>query len=293
VLERRRGVSTRGEPMVALISELIAKPRTHSQDARPVSSAGSPAQQVANPEASDEGAGIDVTSNPDGDSLAVDGLSLSLPGGQFLAEVGSLNIKPGSRWIVRGPSGSEKSTLMRAMATLWPFGAGKISRPARRQLFLPQKSYLPIGTLKEILCYPSESAAFTDDQCRHALQLCRLSQLGERLDRAADWSRQLSPGEQQRIAIARVLLQRPDFLFLDEATNALDGESESAIYGLLFRQLSHTAIVSISHNGEIDGLHSLSIQLTPRKTVSEEPTRFFTSNALNPAHGGPRFAKNA
>jgi putative ATP-binding cassette transporter len=219
-----------------------------------------------------EANGIRTVSDPTGESFATDHLSLSLPGGEFLAEAGSLNIKPGSRWAIRGPSGSGKSTLLRAFATLWPFGSGKISRPSKRQLFLPQKSYLPIGTLKETLCYPNKSDAFSDDECRHVLRLCRLLPFADRLEESVDWSQQLSPGEQQRVALARVFLQEPEFLFLDEATNALDSETEKALYDLLFERLPRAAIVSVSHNEKITALHAYSIDLSSTKNLRARST---------------------
>jgi putative ATP-binding cassette transporter len=210
-----------------------------------------------------EKGGIDVATNSAGDAFRTDQLSLLLPDGRFLAEAGTVNITPGSRWAIRGPSGSGKSTLLRALANLWPFGTGKIERPTMRQLFLPQKSYLPIGTLKEALCYPDRVDAFTEKQCGSVLRLCRLPQFENRLHESADWAQQLSPGEQQRIAVARVLLQQPEFLFLDEATNALDAETEELLYDLLFERLPHAALVSVSHNEKIAALHASSIDLTP------------------------------
>jgi putative ATP-binding cassette transporter len=215
-----------------------------------------------------ESPGIDTFTDPTGEAFAVDRLRLALPDGQTLAETGPFLIGRGSRWSVRGPSGSGKST---------PFGTGRIGRPARRQLFLPQKSYLPIGTLRNALCYPSKSDAFPESECRQALRLCRMAEFEHRLNESADWSQRLSPGEQQRIAIARALLQQPDFLFLDEATNALDAATETALYHLLFERLPQTAIVSVSHNEKLAKRHSSSIDLAsakkaqPQSRPSSEP----------------------
>jgi putative ATP-binding cassette transporter len=201
--------------------------------------------------------GITLKPTPARGAVGTESLNLALPDGQPLAEIGSWNVAPGSRWLIRGPSGSGKSTLMRAMAGLWPFGQGKIDRPAdSRQLFLPQQSYLPIGTLKAALCYPSRSDAFSDEDCREVLQTCRLPQIMTQLEESADWSHRLSPGEQQRLAAARALLQKPDYLFLDEATSALDRETEQAVYETLLRRLPRTAFISVAHSEALTPLHT-------------------------------------
>ncbi|POM19850.1 Vitamin B12 transport ATP-binding protein BacA [Burkholderia cepacia] len=137
-----------------------------------------------------------------------------------------------------GKSGSGKSTFMRALAGLWPFGDGAIDAPVgARMMFVPQTSYLPIGTLKAALTYPATADAFSDESCRDALRACRLDDYAERLDETAHWTRVLSPGEQQRLAGARVLLHKPDFLFLDEATSALDADNEARLYHLFAERL--------------------------------------------------------
>jgi putative ATP-binding cassette transporter len=211
-----------------------------------------------------------VTMNPQSHHTPVTakGLQLALPDGQPLAEIGSWRIDPGSRWLVRGPSGCGKSTLMRAMAGLWPFGQGKIERPANaHQLFLPQQSYLPIGTLKAALCYPSKTDAFSDVACMEALRICRLPFDLPHLNESADWSHRLSPGEQQRVAAARALLQKPDFLFLDEATSALDRETEHVIYEELLKHLPKTAFISVTHSEALAPLHSHTLDLGASKVA--------------------------
>lgn len=175
-------------------------------------------------------------------------LTLALPNGETLASVRDIAVKPGSRWLVRGPSGSGKSTLLRALAGLWPFGSGSIDAPVNAHtMFIPQQSYLPAGTLKSVLTYPAPDTQFSDAACREALRLCRLADYVERMHESTNWWRILSPGEQQRLAAARVLIQKPDYVFLDEATSALDSESEAHLYHLLVERLPNAAIFIVTH----------------------------------------------
>ena len=192
----------------------------------------------------------------DSDTLVTRDLQLALPNGTPLAAIPDITVKPGSRWLVRGPSGAGKSTLLRAFAGLWPFGDGAIDAPVgARTMFVPQQSYLPIGTLKAALAYPATEDTFSDEDCRDALRLARLDNYTERLGESAHWTRVLSPGEQQRLAAARVLLHKPDFLFLDEATSALDPANETHIYRLLGERLPGTAIVSVAHRESLVAVH--------------------------------------
>ncbi|MCA8067221.1 MULTISPECIES: ABC transporter ATP-binding protein/permease [unclassified Burkholderia] len=192
----------------------------------------------------------------DGAKLSTSSLKLALPNGNALANIGSVTIEPGSRWLVIGKSGSGKSTFMRALAGLWPFGDGAIDAPVgARMMFVPQTSYLPIGTLKAALTYPATADAFSDEACRDALRACRLEDYVDRLDETAHWTRVLSPGEQQRLAGARVLLHKPDFLFLDEATSALDADNEARLYHLFAERLPKAAIVSIAHRESLAAFH--------------------------------------
>ncbi|OTP68032.1 ABC transporter ATP-binding protein/permease [Caballeronia sordidicola] len=196
------------------------------------------------------------------DALITKGLKLALPNGKPLASVADVTVKPGSRWLVQGPSGSGKSTLMRALAGLWPFGDGTIDAPVDAKLmFIPQQSYLPIGTLKAALSYPSEASIFSDDACREALRVCNLGAYGTRLEESGHWAKMMSPGEQQRLAAARVLLHKPDFIFLDEATSALDAENEMLIYTAFIDALPNAAIVSVAHRESVSGFHENRIDI--------------------------------
>jgi putative ATP-binding cassette transporter len=176
--------------------------------------------------------------------------------GQILTTPFDLRVNAGERWLVSGPSGSGKSVLFRALSGIWPYGRGRVQHPAgARLLFLPQKSYLPSGTLADALCYPARGHTQDAAALRGVLVACRLGALVERLETADNWSLRLSPGEQQRLAFGRALLQQPDFLFLDEATSALDEETEAAMYALLVERLPHAAIVSIAHRSTVARWH--------------------------------------
>ncbi len=192
----------------------------------------------------------------DANTLTTHDLKLALPNGTPLAEIADITVKPGSRWLIRGPSGAGKSTLLRAFAGLWPFGDGAIDAPVgARTMFVPQQSYLPIGTLKAALSYPSPEGTFSDEDCGDALRLARLEDYAHRLGESTHWTRVLSPGEQQRLAFARILLHKPDYLFLDEATSALDPANEGHVYRLLIEKLPKTAIMSVAHRESLVALH--------------------------------------
>lgn len=207
----------------------------------------------------------------DASALSTDHLKLALPTGELLSEVRDIAIKPGSRWLVRGPSGAGKSTLMRALAGLWPFGEGSIDAPVdARMMFIPQQSYLPIGTLKAALTYPSAADEYSDEDCREALRACRLEDYVDRLGESGHWTRVLSPGEQQRLAGARVLLHKPDYLFLDEATSALDPDNENRLYKLFNDRLPKAAIVSVAHRESLASFHNetLNIERMPEERIA-------------------------
>ena len=198
------------------------------------------------------------------DGLTLDQVGLTLPGGRSLMENVSLEIHPGETTLITGPSGAGKSTLFRAIAGIWPFGRGEVRLPREgRVLFLPQKPYLPIGTLREVVSYPTPAAGFSDAELERALTLVDLPELAPRLGESAHWAQALSPGEQQRIAFARALLQKPDWFFLDEATSAVDEEIEAHLYGLLRDHLPGTAVVSVGHRSSLRAYHARRLVVTP------------------------------
>ena len=191
-----------------------------------------------------------------GVAYALQDARIDLPDGTPLIAPPATEIAPGAPVLVTGASGAGKSTLFRALAGIWPFGRGRVLQPAgARALFLPQKPYLTVGTLREQIAYPADVAEFTDDGMREALAAVGLPHFADRLDESRHWALALSGGEQQRIAIARALVNRPQWLFLDEATSALDEASERKLYALLARQLPDTTLVSIGHRATLQALH--------------------------------------
>lgn len=207
--------------------------------------------------------GIHVQTKPE-PVLRAEGLTLALPDGRTVVSGADFAVNRGEHVLVSGPSGSGKSTLFRAVAGIWPFGQGTVAQPAdARILFLPQKPYIPIGSLRDAVSYPATGHPFGDADLRAALEAVRLPGLADRLDEEQNWSLQLSGGEQQRLAVARALLQRPDWLFLDEATSALDAPAEEYISGLLRERLPDAAIMSIAHRPIGEEPQDLTIALTP------------------------------
>ena len=207
--------------------------------------------------------GAEVTAGTNG-TLALHDLALGLPNGRTLFRDLDLTLEEGRSALISGPSGTGKSTLLRALSGLWPYSSGAISRPADFDaMTLPQKPYLPVGTLQAALAYPAPASQFSEGDAAQALARVRLPQLAGRLDEAQNWALLLSPGEQQRVALARAFLHQPRWLFLDEATSALDEPTEAALYGELASTLPHTTVVSIGHRTSLQRFHDDAYHLTP------------------------------
>jgi putative ATP-binding cassette transporter len=195
-------------------------------------------------------------------AIGLERLVVSLPSGVPLVTADGFSIKSGERTLLTGPSGSGKSTLFRAIAGIWPFGTGSIAIPAQSTLMmLPQRPYFPVGSLMAAITYPAEASAFSREQVGDALVTVGLPKLASRLDEDAHWNRTLSPGEQQRLGIARALLHAPQYLFLDEATASLDEPSEATLYRLLEDKLPATTIVSIGHRSTLEAFHQRDVML--------------------------------
>jgi putative ATP-binding cassette transporter len=187
-------------------------------------------------------------------------LTVRLPDGKLLVAANAFSVRSGERLLVTGPSGAGKSTLFRAIAGIWPFGEGEIAVPAQATLMmLPQRPYFPVGSLKGAIVYPGEENAFSTEVLRDVLTAVGLPALAGRLDEHGHWNRMLSLGEQQRLGLARALLHKPQYLFLDEATASLDESSEAALYQLLHKRLPSTTFVSIGHRSTLHAFHDRNV----------------------------------
>ncbi len=190
-------------------------------------------------------------------SLRLDHVRIARPDGAVLIQDANAELRPGDRVALVGPTGSGKRTLLRAIAGIWRFGKGVIEVPDHtRTLILSQRPHLPIGTLREVISYPEPVGTFSDDDIREVMRLLDLTSLENRLDETEHWQQLLSGGEQQRLALARVFLIRPDWIFLDEATSGLDEATEARVYQLFRERLPASAIVSIADRPMLAQYHS-------------------------------------
>jgi putative ATP-binding cassette transporter len=196
-----------------------------------------------------------ATSHPN--ALVTNGLNVQLPSGQSLLNALSLRAEPGDEVLISGPSGSGKSSLFRALAGIWPYANGHTQLPLEA-MFIPQRPYFPDGSLREALAYPEPAENYSDAALKKALRDGLLPQLQDSLDRPDAWSRTLSGGEQQRLAIARVLLKKPRWIFADEATAALDEDAEKTLYGRLQAQVRQAGggMLSIAHRPSVAAFHN-------------------------------------
>jgi putative ATP-binding cassette transporter len=218
-------------------------------------------------EQAEKSGGIRVISRGGSDSKALQlrGLSVTLDDGTDVVHEAEVEIAPGERVLIVGESGTGKSTLVRAIAGLWPWGEGQVVMQSQAKLLmLPQQAYVPLGTLRRAACYPMASDTVADEQLRDALEAVGLGHLLERLDEEAPWEHTLSGGEKQRLAFARLLIHRPDLIVLDEATSALDTESQKRLMSLLNDKMPDATVISVGHRPELEAYHGRKLVLEHR-----------------------------
>ena len=215
--------------------------------------------------ANDEGRALpEVTTMPCVDGAVVlDDVEVRTPDGKQLVKPIDMRLDVGDTLVITGPSGSGKTTLLRSLAELWPFCSGTLTRPCgpNETMFLSQMPYVPLGDLRAVVTYPGKEGTIDDRTLQYTLQKVALPHLVDRLDEVQDWAKVLSPGEQQRIAFARILLTKPKVVFCDEATSALDEGLEFICYNLVRSELPDTILVSVSHRRTVEQHHTHELEL--------------------------------
>lgn len=199
-------------------------------------------------------------------TLDIEALDLRLPDGREIVEGANLQFAANEPVVLTGPSGSGKSTFFRALSGIWPYAGGAITLPPEAKiLLLPQRPYIPIGTLRAAVTYPANPDSYGNAAILEALDAAQLGELTGALDVEDNWQQRLSGGEQQRLAIARAVLSKPDWLFLDEATSAMDEAMEARIYEMLAGKLAKTTIVSIGHRSSLAQFHKRHLEMRPSR----------------------------
>jgi putative ATP-binding cassette transporter len=219
------------------------------------------AETVAEVGVAEDDTTITVVQSPD-DRLKIENLDIAHPDGTIVVYQANAEVTRGEKVLIVGESGTGKSTLFRAIAGLWPWGRGQVTTPADADImFVPQRPYLPLGSLRNAIAYPSGPDRFDDATLRAAMERCGLAHLGGRLDEEGRWDQTLSGGELQRVAFARMLLNRPSWVFMDEGTSALDDDSQIALMSLFRAELSATSLLSIGHRAGLDQFHDRTLTL--------------------------------
>ncbi len=224
-------------------------------------------------QAASKRADLDLQRSADNTGVQAQDLSLDLPTGSRLLAHTQLQARPGDSVLLSGPSGSGKSTLFRALAGIWPLASGKVELPMS-SMFIPQRPYFPNASLRDALAYPEPAERYDDETLKQALRDALLPHLVDQLDEVDAWGLKLSGGEQQRLALARVFLKKPSWIFADEATSALDEEAERTLYKKLLElvQEGKGALISIAHRHTVATYHSRTWQL--EKRTDEEVALF-------------------
>jgi putative ATP-binding cassette transporter len=205
----------------------------------------------------------------EGISIHVKNLELRRPNGEPLLALGEWAVRDGERWVIEGPSGAGKTTLLRAIAGLWPDGAGSVAMTGHGvAMLVPQRLYLPLGSLKNAICFPDRAEDHDDEAIAALLEKVRLSAHVSDMHQVRMWQDELSPGEQQRVALARILLQRPTLLVLDEATSALDADNAAHFYEAVRGAMPDTTIVSVVHNEMLAAYHTHRLLLQDRQATT-------------------------
>jgi len=225
---------------------------------------------------------ISIGESDDG-SVHLNDLAAAHRNGRVMIATANITIAQGGRVLVAGESGTGKSTLIRAIAGLWPWGSGSILLPKGASVaFVPQRPYLPLGSLRNAICYPAGDNAVSLDEVVNALKRCGLGYLQGRLEEEANWDGELSGGERQRVAFARIIVQKPSIIIMDEATSALDEDSQSALLQLVCEELSDSTIISVGHRPSLDAFHDRKITLTRHAAGAEMTSAQIEPISLSP-----------